>query len=72
MNHDRWRLVEVTVGETDRLYEIWNAARDAGTTYYYVTVRREALRKLRDLLGPDYYRMTFPSPVPTWRFDNEP
>jgi len=41
--------------ETDRLYEVWDLMRDAQTPYYYVTVRRQALLKLRAELGADTY-----------------
>ena len=36
------------VQEADRLYQVWDTVRDARCDYYYVTVRRQALKKLRD------------------------
>lgn len=56
--------------ETDRLYKVWDAVRDARCEYYYVTVRRQALKKVRDLVGEQAYLSgALPPNVPTWRFD---
>ncbi len=55
--------------EADRLYQIWDLVRDARCDYYYVTVRRQALKRLRDLVGEEaYYGGTLPPHVPLWRF----
>jgi hypothetical protein len=55
--------------ESDELYHIWDTVRDARCDYYYVTVRRQALKKLRDLIGAEaYYFGRLPPPVPLWRF----
>jgi hypothetical protein len=55
--------------ETDQLYRIWDAVRDARCDYYYITVRRQALQQLRDLVGaPAYYSGVLPPHVPVWRF----
>jgi hypothetical protein len=55
--------------EVDYLYQIWDTVRDSRCEYYYVTVRRQALKKLRDMLGEDnYYRGNLPPYVPIWRF----
>jgi hypothetical protein len=35
----RWWELRVALQETDRLYQIWDAVRDARCDYYYVTVR---------------------------------
>jgi hypothetical protein len=60
--------LEAAVEETDQLYKIWDAMRDARCPYYYLTVRRQGLQRLRDLLGPTaYYGSVFPPPVPLWR-----
>lgn len=54
--------------ENDRLYHIYDLARDAQQEYYYVESRREALQKLRDEIGPQaYYAGCLPAPVPVWR-----
>jgi hypothetical protein len=63
-----WELHE-TLQEVDRLYQIWDLVRDARCDIYYVSVRRQALKKLREAIGPDaYYSGTLPPHVPTWRF----
>jgi len=55
--------------EADRLYHVWDTVRDARCEFYYVTVRRQALMKLRDMVGPKaYYSATLPPHVPVWRF----
>jgi hypothetical protein len=63
-----WEL-RTALQETDELYLVWDTARDARCDYYYVTVRRQALKKLRDLIGMDaYYSGQMPPYVPLWRF----
>jgi hypothetical protein len=63
-----WELHE-TLQEADRLYQTWDTVRDAGCDYYYVTVRRQALKKLREAIGPQaYYASCLPPHVPVWRF----
>jgi len=60
-----WEIIQ----EYDRLYEIWDTVRDARCPYYYVTVRRQALKKLRNLVGvANYYGGFLPPHVPVWRF----
>jgi hypothetical protein len=64
----RWELREA-LQETDRLYEVWDAIGDARRDSWYVTFRRQALKRLRDLLGPEaYYTGNLPPHVPIWRF----
>jgi hypothetical protein len=54
--------------ETDRLYQVWDAVRDARCKYYYITVRREALKQLREMIGmPAFYRGELPPHLPVWR-----
>jgi hypothetical protein len=63
-----WELHEALM-ETDRLFQVWDTVRDARCDYYYVMVRRQALKKLREAVGPqDFYAGTLPPHVPTWRF----
>jgi hypothetical protein len=63
-----WELREA-VQETERLYLIWDNVRDARCDYYYVTVRRQALKKIRETIGEDaYWSGTLPPHVPVWRF----
>ena len=64
-----WELREA-LQEADRLYQIWDTVRDARCDYYYVTVRRQALKKLKDLIGEDAYAAgELPPYVPEWRFN---
>lgn len=66
---DRWWEHQAVLQETERLYQIWDTVRDARCEYYYVTVRRQSLARLRELLGPeDYYSGCLPPHVPLWRF----
>jgi hypothetical protein len=55
--------------EADRLYQVWDTLRDARCDYYYITVRRQALKKLRQTIGDQaYYSGVMPPHVPVWRF----
>ena len=64
-----WWEHQATLQETEQLYQIWDTVRDARCEYYYVTVRRQALKRLRELLGEDdYYSGQLPPYVPVWRF----
>lgn len=55
--------------EIDQLYDIWDTVRDARCEYYYVTVRRQALLRLRDLVGAEAFATgQLPPYVPLWRF----
>jgi hypothetical protein len=55
--------------ETDRLYQIWDSVRDARCDFYYVTVRRQAMKKLKMLIGNEaYFSGELPPYIPTWRF----
>lgn len=63
-----WQLREA-LQEADRLYLIWDAVRDARCEYYFVTVRRQALKRLREMLGEEaYYGGQLPPYVPLHRF----
>jgi hypothetical protein len=67
---DRSEALRTVMQETDRLYQIWDAVRDARCEFYYVTVRRQALKKLVSLIGDEaYLRGELPPNVPTWRFN---
>jgi hypothetical protein len=57
------------VRESDKIYSILDTVRDAKCEYYYITIRREALVRLKELLGNQgYYSGELPVPVPFWRF----
>ncbi len=61
--------VRETLRETDQLYDVWDVVRDARSECYYVTVRRQALKALRDKIGPAAYASAaLPPHVPVWRF----
>jgi hypothetical protein len=62
-----WELEEAA-RETDYLYRVWDLVRDARCDYYEVTVRRQALQRLRDLVGAEAYYGGLPPYVPLWRF----
>jgi len=65
----RWWELQEAVQESDKLYQIWDLVRDARCDYYYVTVRRQALKRLREMIGAQaYYSGTLPPYVPLWRF----
>lgn len=69
MESDRSTPLQAALRETDKLYQVWDSVRDARCDFYYVTVRRQALKKLRDTLGADdYYSGKLPPYVPLWRF----
>lgn len=70
---DRADLFHIAIQETDRLYRHWDAVRDAQCDFYYVTVRRSALKKLRDAIGEDAFSTGhMPHHVPDWRFASAP
>lgn len=55
--------------EVDDLYQIWEYLSDVQCSHYYVTVRRTALKNLRERIGyDDYYSGKLPPWVPLWRF----
>jgi len=61
--------LRAALAETDQLYRIWDAVRDARCDYYYITVRRQALQQLREMVGAEaYYSGQLPPHVPVWRF----
>jgi hypothetical protein len=70
LENDRCEELRAVMRETDRLYQVWDAVRDARCEFYYVTVRRQALKKLKDVLGEEAYETgSLPPNVPTWRFN---
>ena len=68
---DRADMIRIAVLETDRLYRVWDAVRDARCEFYYVTVRRQAMMKLKEQLGDEAYAAgELPPHVPEWRFSD--
>ncbi len=66
---DEWLTV---MAETDRLYQVWDSIRDARCDFYYVTVRRNAMQKLKTLIGDEAWDAgEMPPGVPVWRFNEE-
>jgi hypothetical protein len=69
LEQDRGQSLRTALKETDMLYQVWDCVRDARCDYYYITVRRQALKKLRQMVGPDAYGSAdLPPHVPLWRF----
>jgi hypothetical protein len=67
---DRAELYRTAIVETDRLYRVWDAVREARGECYYVTVRRLALKRVRELIGTEAYALgELPPAVPEWRFN---
>lgn len=61
--------IEGAIKVTDWLWHVWDFARDAARTNYPVTLRRQWLRSLREMVGPeDYAAGILPPAVPVWRF----
>jgi len=70
LERDRTEQYDIALMETDRLYKVWDLVRDARCDFYYVTVRRAALKKLKTSIGEEAYAMgQLPPNVPTWRFN---
>jgi hypothetical protein len=66
---DRADIISEAVRETERLYKLWDAMREAKSDYGYVTFRRFALKRLKDSLGDQAYQAgQLPPYVPDWRF----
>lgn len=61
-----WRNdISVIIRECDRLYNIWDCARDVKCEYYYISVRRAALGRYVELVGiENYYQGKFPPFLP--------
>jgi hypothetical protein len=69
IDRDRASLFKDAIRETDELYRIWELVREATCEIYYVPVRRQALKSLRDLIGEGpYFACDLPPHVPLWRF----
>lgn len=62
--------IEEVIEETDKLYKIWDLLHDVNTEYYYVSMRRRALKELKIELGDSaFYDGAMPPHVPLWRFN---
>jgi hypothetical protein len=66
---DRACLITEAIRETDRMFKQWEAIREALGDFHYISVRRQALKRLRDSIGPSAYEAgQLPPYVPEWRF----
>ena len=62
-------LANEVMRETNLLFHPWDRLREARCEYYYITVRRNALKDLKDALGDQmFYNGQMPPFVPLWRF----
>lgn len=69
LEQDRGQCLRTALKETDYLYQVWDSVRDARCEYYYITVRRQALKRLRQTIGAEAYDTAeLPPYVPLWRF----
>lgn len=61
--------IRAALDENSKLYRFWDKMRDCQSEYYYVAVRRQAMKDLRTLMGEaDYYAGRWWPYVPLWRF----
>lgn len=69
---DRASLISVVIKENNQLYRVWDKARDSHCGFYYVTIRRAAMKQLKEMVGDDvfYGREDFPPYLPEWRIPN--
>jgi len=66
---DRRHWYRDVVAETDELHRIWETIREATSEVYFVSVRRSALKRLREMLGPVAYEAgDWPPHLPWWHF----
>jgi hypothetical protein len=66
---DRADRIGEVMRETDRLYKLWDAMREAKCDVHYVTYRRQSLKRLKEGLGSEGYMAgEMPPYVPDWRF----
>jgi hypothetical protein len=63
---------EAAAAECDRLYGAWDALRDSIGDYNHVSFRRERLKTLKMLIGPERWsRGEMPPCIPTWRLEEK-
>jgi hypothetical protein len=61
--------MRTALNEVDQMHHLWSTLRDARCQLYYVTVRRQSLQHLQDLIGAEaFYRSQLPPHVPLWCF----
>ena len=69
LERDREELFDAAIAEADQCFRVWDNVRDSQTEFFYTTVRRTALMRLREKLGEEaYQRGELVPPVPVWRW----
>lgn len=69
---DRADELNEVIRETDRLYQTWDAVRDARCEFLYIPARRQAMKKLKVLIGDESFdRGEWPPNIPTWRIQEK-
>lgn len=65
-------IAGLALSDTRYLYHIWDLVRDSTTPFYYIHIRRKALKKLKeelDKIDPTwFYQRRLPNHVPMWAF----
>jgi len=63
------RDLRAAITETDQLHEVWRLLADAQYEGYFVSARRDALLRIRNVIGLDAFcRPQMPPHLPVWRF----
>lgn len=66
-------VLQRVMDETVALYEVWDAVSDAQSPYLYRHIRKNALQKIRTLIGEAaYHDGALPPSIPLWRFARIP
>lgn len=72
INKDREEIHKDILKETDHLFAVWDAIRDARCESFYVMTRRMAMKRLVRLIGDEaFYTLNLPPYVPVWRFQEQ-
>ena len=59
---------DVALKATEQAYRFWYAVKDSRCEYYFVNVRRAALKKVINMIGyENFYSGNYPLPVPYWQ-----
>src|SRR5262249_49510289 len=67
---DKAESIQNAIIETQTSYQVWSLIQDAKCDFYFVTVRRQAMQRLREMLPEgDFDIGKMPPFVPYWRFN---
>jgi hypothetical protein len=67
-NPQEWWELDQILQETRLIHRLWDLAYNARSESLAMSYRREALREIRNLIGPEaYYEGYLPPCVPVWR-----